>query len=103
MNCLHEILDESCQNFKSIVVEKPNFDLLYLYQELFRQLRSIILSSTDNLNEKIDRAEELHSNLQGCLTNRPSQFISIFDSFDDFVRIFTHRMQQFQLSYEIML
>ena len=93
-------MDGSCENFKSLIIDEPSFDILYLYQDLFKQLRSIILQATDNLNEKIDRAEELNSNVPKCQINRPGLFIAVLDSFDDFIQIFSRRMKQ--LSYGLL-
>ena len=86
-----------------MVVENPSFDLLNLYQDLFKQLRSIILSGTENLNNKIDRAEELHSDLSGCITNRSDQLVSFLDLLVDFCEIIYHRLTRFRHSNSLRL
>ena len=96
---MNELSDQSCETFKKLCQENPSFDILYLFQDLFEKFRSIIMSSTDNLNQKIDEAEALNSRLPGCQSNSLKQIMNIIEISDHYVTIFTRRMAQYINNY----
>ena len=99
MQCLNEVSDKSCETFKKLCLEDPSFDILYLFQDFFDKFRTIILSSTDNLNQKIDDAEILNSQLPGCQSGSLNQIVKILEISDNFITIFTRRMEQYITNY----
>ena len=64
--CLDQIKFDSCVALKSKIVEEPSFEIFDKVQEILFNIRDFIFDVTDNLENKIDKAESLYLSRPIC-------------------------------------
>ena len=64
--CLDQIKFDSCVALKSKIVEEPSFEIFDKVQEILFNIRDFIFDVTDNLENKIDKAESLYLSRPVC-------------------------------------
>ena len=63
---MDEIKFDSCVALKSKIVEEPSFEIFDKVQEILFNARDFIFDVTDNVENKIDKAESLYLSRPKC-------------------------------------
>ena len=78
---MDEIKFDSCVALKSKIVEEPDFEIFDKFQEILLNVRGFIFDVTDNLENKIDKAESLYLSRPVCNnTMKLKQFSNVIQS-----------------------
>ena len=59
VECLADLSVQSCVDLKNEIIQQPNFDIFDRIQEMCSNIIDFIFNLSDNISNKIDKAEFL--------------------------------------------